>query len=140
MIDIAVDVTVHDRGFRKAFQSETGVVGRWLKRKAVVIEELARVTVGVDSGALLASIDSMLTRHQTGDLMARVGANPRERVTGYALIHHEGSAPHIIRARNAQYLRFPNRRTGRGWVYAKQVFHPGTAPNPFLTRFLREVI
>ena len=104
-----------------------------------MIETLAQITVGVDSGALLRSIDTMLTRHPSGDLMARVGANPRERITGYALIHHEGSKPHVIRARNAKYLRFPNRRTGQGWVFAKEVFHPGTAPNPYLTRFLREV-
>lgn len=134
-----VEVIIHEAAFNRVFRSERGEVGRWLRRKAGMIETLAQITVGVDSGALLRSIDTMLTRHPSGDLMARVGANPRERITGYALIHHEGSKPHVIRARNAKYLRFPNRRTGQGWVFAKEVFHPGTAPNPYLTRFLREV-
>ena len=134
-----VEVVIHHAAFHRVFRSENGEVGRWLRRKATMIETLAKITVGVDSGALLRSIDTMLTHHPSGDLMARVGANPRDRITGYALIHHEGSRPHVIRARNAKYLRFPNRKTGQGWVFAKEVFHPGTAPNPFLTRFLREV-
>lgn len=47
-----------------------------------------------------------------------------------AYLHHEGTRPHAISARNAQFLRFSSR--GR-MVYARTVMHPGTKPNRFLT-------
>ena len=47
----------------------------------------------------------------------------------YALLHHEGSKPHMIKPDRAQVLRF----TSRGRVmYAHSVMHPGTKPNRYL--------
>lgn len=43
----------------------------------------------------------------------------------------EGTAPHVIRPVNAKALRF---EVGGQVVYAKQVNHPGTKPNPFNVR------
>lgn len=48
---------------------------------------------------------------------------------------HEGTRPHIIRARRARALRFT---MGGRPTYAKYVRHPGTRANPFLTDALRE--
>lgn len=47
-----------------------------------------------------------------------------------AYVHHEGSRPHAIAARNGQALRFS--ASGR-MVYARSVLHPGTRPNRFLS-------
>lgn len=50
-----------------------------------------------------------------------------------ALLHHEGTRPHIIRPRNARVLVFWSMRGGAHMVFAKQVNHPGTRPNRYLT-------
>ena len=47
-----------------------------------------------------------------------------------ARLHHEGTRPHTIRPVKAEFLRFSAR--GR-IVYAREVRHPGTRPNRFLT-------
>lgn len=54
----------------------------------------------------------------------------------YAGFVNDGTAPHIIRPRRAQVLRF---NVGGRTVYAKVVNHPGTRARPFLDRALREV-
>lgn len=53
-----------------------------------------------------------------------------------ALLHHEGTVPHVIRARRRPYLVFFWRRVG-SVVRMRQVNHPGTQPNRFLTNALR---
>jgi hypothetical protein len=53
-----------------------------------------------------------------------------------ALLHHEGTVPHVIRARRRPYLVFFWRRVGHV-VRMRQVNHPGTQPNRFLTNALR---
>lgn len=57
--------------------------------------------------------------------------------TDYAQAVNDGTRPHIIRPKNAKALRF---RVGGRVVYAKVVHHPGTRPNPFLDRALRDVL
>lgn len=52
-----------------------------------------------------------------------------------ALIHHEGTEPHIIRARQAPRLVFYWPKAGRVVAF-KQVSHPGTKPNRFLLKGL----
>jgi hypothetical protein len=49
-----------------------------------------------------------------------------------ALMHHEGTRPHVIRARRAPMLVFYWRRVGRVVAF-KKVNHPGTQPNHYLT-------
>ena len=56
-----------------------------------------------------------------------------------ALIHHEGSRPHVIRPRReGGRLVFFSRRAGRV-VYAKQVRHPGTKGTKFLTGAVADI-
>ncbi|MFE7530877.1 hypothetical protein ACFU7Y_34960 [Kitasatospora sp. NPDC057542] len=47
----------------------------------------------------------------------------------------DGTRPHIIRPRNRRALRF---EVAAQVVYARLVHHPGTRPNNFLGRALRE--
>ena len=53
----------------------------------------------------------------------------------YAPFVNDGTAPHIIRPRRAQALRF---RIGGRVVYAKVVHHPGTRARPFLDDALKQ--
>lgn len=52
-----------------------------------------------------------------------------------ALWHHEGTQPHVIRARRKPRLVFFWKRVGRVVSFPK-VNHPGTRPNRFLTEAL----
>lgn len=92
---------------------------------------MAKRQVGVDTGALKASIGYSV-RASGGPIMVRIGSANR-----IALLHHEGSVPHIIRPVKSQTLRF---KTHGKIVYAKIVHHPGTKPNPYLTTSMRAVI
>lgn len=47
---------------------------------------------------------------------------------------HNGTRPHVIRPRYRKVLKFSVK--GRT-VFARVVMHPGTKPNPFLTKALR---
>lgn len=47
----------------------------------------------------------------------------------YAAAVHDGSGPHIIRARRKRALRF---EAGGKVVFAQSVRHPGTSPRPWL--------
>jgi len=54
--------------------------------------------------------------------------------TNYALVVHEGSGPHVIRARKGKALKF---EVGGRTVFAASVRHPGTKPRPWLAESLR---
>lgn len=73
--------------------------------------------------------DSIVKRfHMTSDgVVVEVGSEDP-----IALLHHEGTEPHVIEARNAPALVFWSDRAGRV-VVARSVNHPGTQPNRFLT-------
>ncbi|MDK1473610.1 hypothetical protein QNO07_09280 [Streptomyces sp. 549] len=49
----------------------------------------------------------------------------------------KGTRPHVIRPRRAKALRF---RVGGRTVFARVVNHPGTKPNDFLSKALREAV
>jgi ABC-type uncharacterized transport system permease subunit len=108
-----------------------GEVGRYLKKQAAQLTTYAKIQAGVDTGALRNSVHYKMTRSSRG-LVALVGSDNR-----VALMHHQGTRPHIIMPRTAKTLRFYSR--GR-IVYAQVVRHPGTQPNRYLTDNLRRVI
>lgn len=129
-------VRFNEAGFDAVFHEWSGPVGRHVSRQCRKLETLAVTSAGLKTGALRRSITTYYTRR--GKILeARVGANPGPGgVVGYALYHHEGTRPHVIRPKKAQALRF----TVQGHtVFAKVVHHPGTKPNPYLTRWIRGV-
>jgi hypothetical protein len=76
--------------------------------------------------------DSIVKRIQTtggGRGMPRVIVGSSHPI---ALIHHEGTRPHIIVPVKAKALRFPGAAPS-GFIFAKRVNHPGTKPNRYLT-------
>lgn len=55
----------------------------------------------------------------------------------YAAAVHEGSRPHLIRARNAAALRF---EMGGRTIFATEVHHPGVRARPFLRNAADQVL
>jgi hypothetical protein len=108
-----------------------GMVGRYLAKKGRKLEVLAKAQVGVRTGALRASIHMRHMRDPRGQYVM-VGSR-----LNYALMHHEGTKPHLIVANNAKVLRFVK---GSSIVYAHSVMHPGTRANRYLTDNLRKVM
>lgn len=84
----------------------------------------AKAQVGKNTGDLARSIHFKIDRH-LGLPGLWVGTYDSK-----ARLHHEGTRPHVIRPTRAEFLRYSAR--GRV-VYARQVMHPGTRPNRFLT-------
>ena len=120
-----------EAAYKELTRSPTGEVGRYLIVVSAKLKYLAKYQVGKKTGALSNSINYRLTRDSRG-LVAVVGSDNR-----VALMHHNGTRPHIIMPRHAQTLRFYSH--GR-IVYSKLVHHPGTKPNRYLTDNLGPVI
>jgi hypothetical protein len=100
-----------------------GSVGRYMKYRGLKIVAGAKAQVGVDTGALRASIHM---RHKR---------NPRYQyievaaTTKYAYMHHEGTKPHIITPSRRTVLRFVTKGV---LVRTLLVNHPGTRANRYL--------
>lgn len=101
-----------------------GPVGRYLFARGRAIMAAAKAQVGVKTGRLKASIHMRQERAPYGQ-MIRIGSP-----LSYALMHHEGTRPHIITPNRAQVLRFTS---GGRVIYTHAVKHPGTRPNRYLT-------
>jgi hypothetical protein len=101
-----------------------GMVGRYLKRRGEIVLLAARAQVGVDTGDLKASLKIIHRRGGPGQYLW-IGSE-----LDHALVHHEGSRPHVIAARNQPFLRFS---TGGRIIYTHAVQHPGTRPNRYLS-------
>lgn len=101
-----------------------GEVGRFLKKRGRLILALAKRQVGVKTGKLKQSINMSHYRASRGQEL-RIGSS-----LSYALMHHEGTRPHIITPREAGILRFSS---GGRVIYTHKVDHPGTRPNRYLS-------
>ena len=108
----------------KLVNDSRGPVIPHLRRIGRTIVAAARKQVGKETGELARSIHYNLQRY---------GGLPEVWIGTYnsiAYLHHEGTRPHAISARNRTFLRYSAR--GR-IVYARTVMHPGTRPNRYLT-------
>lgn len=114
-----------------------GDVGRFVLSRVIEFEDVVRTNAPYRPeapGPHLADSIGHEIEPDVDKLSVLIGANPDQNIRGYAIIVHEGSRPHEIRPRP------PNRRlkfrVGGKTVYATRVFHPGTAPDPFLMRWI----
>ena len=114
-------------------RSPSGPVTELLIRRATRVQDAAvrRVRLGSVRGGgrpnLRSTIIKRVVPDGNGAPMVLVGSD-----SPIALLHHEGTRPHVIIPRTAKMLRFyPT--GGNGFIYAKKVNHPGTKPNRFLT-------
>lgn len=122
-----------------------GASMRELRTVGPMVVNRAKVLAPVDTGRLRASIGPpRYTRTWTLRPQVIITADVE-----YAKMVHDGTPAHWIRPKPSRqgkpkvrggkkptYLRFMV--NGR-WVYAREVWHPGTRPRPFLDRALREV-
>ena len=124
-------VVIRKPAYDFVFNDPNGMVGRHLAKKGKRLEVLAKAQVGVRTGALRASIHMRHSRDPRGQYVM-VGSR-----LNYALMHHEGTKPHLIVADKAKVLRFVK---GSSIVYAHSVMHPGTKANRYLSDNLRKVM
>jgi len=124
-------VVIRENEFRTLTTSPTGPVGRDLNSRGRRLAVLAKSSVGRQTGALRNSISSQLLADSRG-LFVKVGS-PLD----YALHHHDGTRPHLIKPRSGRVIRFVSKGT---ITYVRSVLHPGTRPTYFLTRHLPEVV
>ena len=118
------DIEWNNAGLDYLLKNPLGPVGRSLSKRGLRVANAARRQVGVDTGALKRSISISHKRDARGQFV-RVGSP-----LSYALMHHEGTKPHIITPHRSQYLVFTKEKRV---IYATSVRHPGTEPNRYLT-------
>lgn len=121
---MAIIINLYDGVIDYELNQPGGMVGRYMDRTGKRMVAGAKAQVGVRTGALRASIHKRHERWARGQLF-EVSAT-----TSYALMHHEGTSPHLIVGHSGRNLRFMSR--GRV-VYTKVVNHPGTRSNKYLT-------
>lgn len=117
-------VRMDSRAVAALLSSEQGPVMRHIALRATRIQQRAKQQVGKRSRRLERSIVKRFVRTSLG---ASVWVGSDE---PHALVHHEGSRPHLIEPKNARVLVF---EVGGVTVYAARVNHPGTQPNRYLT-------
>jgi hypothetical protein len=100
-----------------------GDLWRYLERKKIPALEGARRMVGVRTGRLRRSISWYHLKNATGQYVGLKASAP------HALMHHEGTRPHLIVPNQGKALRFQQRGVV---VFRNSVMHPGTKPNPYL--------
>jgi len=101
-----------------------GEVGKDMVLRGRAVLFAAKRQVGKDTRDLERSIH-MLHQRVGGIQQIWIGSDDK-----IALLHHEGTRPHAIEARNTEFLRF---RAGGRMVYTRAVMHPGTRANHYLS-------
>lgn len=126
-------VKIYDDKLRMELNTSSGVLWGWIERKLkpLMLTD-ARQMVGVRSGALRRNIRWYHLGNFYGQYFGLRADLP------YALLHHTGTRPHKITANNPDgMLVFVSR--SRVLVHTPSVNHPGTKPNPYLSRTLRHI-
>jgi hypothetical protein len=131
-----VHVVIYGAALDEILRSPNGPVMRDMMRRGDILQEAAKRQVrlghvhgGGGYGNLRDSIVKRIMSPEGSDAMPSVYVGSTHPI---ALIHHEGTRPHLIRPRYKSALRFPG-ATSSGWVFSKWAMHPGTAPNRYLT-------
>ena len=118
------NVVLYRKELDTMLNSPQGEVGKYLRKRGALIVAAAKRQVGVDTGALRNSIKSIHLRDSRSQYLW-IGSNEN-----HALMHHEGTKPHTIVPREAPILRFTS---GSRIIYSREVQHPGTRPNRYLS-------
>jgi len=92
-----------------------------VKKTLFATEGTAKQLAPVDTGFLANSISTDIDRDGLGGVVGPTA--------NYGDVVEYGSGPHVIRPRDAQFLHFS---IGGVDIFAREVHHPGTAPQPYL--------
>lgn len=125
------DIQLHERELFSLLESSRGQTRMFARSIAEEIMVEAKTRVGVRTGRLQRSIK--VTRYQLPPGGYLVGSN-----RPYALVHHEGAQPHIIRPTKPGGLLVFNVK-GRT-VKTTVVKHPGHAGRKYLTGSMSTVM
>lgn len=127
-----VNLTLYKPIINFEVRSRYGMVDQHLHRVGNRVLQGARRQAGVKTGRLRMSMKLTHTRSR-GEAAVKIGA-----YTNYALMHHQGTRPHLITANKpGGNLVF---RKGSRIIFTPTVMHPGTRPNRYLTDQLRKQI
>ena len=127
-------VKFYNPEFNYAFKDPAGnPIGRYLRRKGVFMTTGAKIQAGYKTGALKKSISMSQSRTSYGQKLVIKATAP------HALMHHEGTSPHIIIAgKDSKNFRFVAK--GGNVVYTHVIKHKGTKPNRYLSDQLSKFI
>jgi hypothetical protein len=130
---------VEDIAALRSFLSWEGPPGRDFERRMRTLAFRQTAAAPRRTGKLAGQVTQRRMQSDFGRyLEGASGVNPGQGGQhGYALYQSQGTRPHIIQAKRGKSLRFIV--AGRT-VFARRVNHPGTRPNPYLTRHLREFV
>ncbi|MFF4755553.1 hypothetical protein ACWD5R_32000 [Streptomyces sp. NPDC002514] len=123
---MSVEVTVDPGKIARTLRLRNGIVARRLSERTA---RTARIAEREAPGSMGRYISWKVQDGPRGLQGVIVCDHPAVR---YVL---DGTRPHIIRPRRAKVLRF---EVGGRVVYSAYARHPGTRPNNFLARALRE--
>jgi hypothetical protein len=121
-------VVFREKPLDTLLNSPNGDVGMYMKKRTKIFIMLAKAQAHVRTGMLRKRISADHTRLVSGQKIVVTAA------VGYALMHHEGTRPHVIMGHQGRRMRFVS---GGKVHYATRVMHPGTRPNRFLSDNLR---
>lgn len=125
-------VTIYDAALSAELNTNKGHLWRYLERRAEIAVRAAKRQVGVKTGKLQRSIHKRHLGNYTGQYIW-IGSK-----VNYAYLHHEGSAPHSIKAEAGGVLVFGGTKSFKGRIIrTPEVSHPGTRANPYLRNQLK---
>lgn len=118
-------------GWEQLTRGRDDIIARDLAKRGERLRLMAMRQAGKKTGKLAGSMRSNVSVDFRG-IKVEVGSNVK-----HALMHHNGTRPHIIVPKRARALRFMQRGRIR---YAQRVLHPGTRANRYLTDNLPKVV
>jgi hypothetical protein len=121
-------VRLYKARLRTILNTPAGKLWWALERRGNAIVRSAKRQVGVKTGALRTSIHMRHSGNATGQYLW-IGSKKN-----YAYLHHEGTKPHTITAKDSPVLVF---RSGSRIIKTPTVNHPGTRANRYLTTPMR---
>lgn len=124
-----IDFKLDPTGWREFTQDQNGDTAKYLIKRGYWLAAMAKESIDSKTGQLAASIEVTFIPGVIPSV--HVGSS-----LDYAYFVHEGTMPHEIAAPPPKMLRFKIR--GRV-VYARQVTHPGTRAQEYLSRHLHKV-
>jgi hypothetical protein len=124
-------LTIYDEELRRFlntdYKGDSRTLWKHMDRLLKLTVAAAKKDVGVKTGALRASISGFHLGNITGQYTGVRAVRP------YALMHHNGTRPHLIKPHAAPQLVFISKSR---IIRTTLVHHPGTKPNPFLLKNL----
>jgi hypothetical protein len=141
-------VIINSVELAKLFRSEQGPIMRNMAIRATNVQRLAKSYVGYSKISFTGEHlrDEIVKRFVQDAKGSAVAVGIFGKDAGRALMHHQGTSPHVIVPKKGKALAFiwgkgrlgSRRVLGAGYVFFKKVHHPGTAANPFLLKALYE--